>query len=53
MTLGQFFTLDDEFSDLTDNQKHILTMWNSMSDLDRKLVIAYMEGLTAKLEQDK
>ena len=49
MTLAQFFSVDDEFANLTDNQRHILKMWGDMPDAEKKAVIAYMEGITDEI----
>lgn len=48
ITLAQFFSPDGELTTLTEDQKEVLNMWNDMPELDRKLTIAYMQGLTAK-----
>lgn len=45
MTIAQFFSPDNELVDLTDDEKNIITMWNDMSDSQKQLVLAYMQGI--------
>lgn len=45
MTLAQFFAGDEEFPDLTADQKQLLAVWNEMDEHQRELVKAYMQGV--------
>lgn len=53
MTLAQFFSVDDEFANLTDAQKKFLITWNSLPEEERKLTMAYMEGLIDEINLAK
>jgi len=47
ITLAQFFSLEeDKYSDLTDDQQSVLRLLDDMNYTERKMVIAYMQGLT-------
>ena len=48
ITLAQFFAGDDEFPDLTAEQKQLLDNWNKMDDHQKELVKAYMQGIVRK-----
>ena len=48
ITLAQFFAGDDEFPDLTSEQKQLLDNWNKMDDYQKELVKAYMQGIVRK-----
>lgn len=45
ITLAQFFAGEDTYPDLTDEQKELLSDWDDMSEGERKLVRAYMQGI--------
>ena len=45
ITLGQFFSAQDETVKLTPEQKHCLTCWDALDDTGRRLAVAYMQGL--------
>ena len=42
ITLAQFFAGDEEFPDLTADQKQLLSDWNAMDDHQKELVKAYI-----------
>lgn len=48
ITLSQFFSQDDSIVDLSDEQKHILEEWSTLSDKERELVGAYIQGIRRK-----
>ena len=48
ITLAQFFAGDDEFPDLTAEQKQLLGNWNMMDAHQKELVKAYMQGIVRK-----
>ena len=48
ITLAQFFAGDDEFPDLTAEQKQLLDNWNMMDAHQKELVKAYMQGIVRK-----
>ena len=48
ISLAQFFSADDEFPDLTEEQKDLLTAWNKMDQHQKDLVNAYMQGIISK-----
>lgn len=48
ITLAQFFAGDDEFPDLTAEQKQLLGNWNMMDEHQKELVKAYMQGIVRK-----
>lgn len=48
MTLAQFFTVDEEYPDLTSDQKQLLSDWNAMDDHQKELVKAYIQGIIRK-----
>lgn len=45
MTLAQFFSYDDEYPNLTTEQKNLLDIWASLSKHKRELASAYLAGL--------
>lgn len=47
ITLAQFFA-NDEFPDLSVEQKQLLDNWNKMDDRQKELVNAYMQGIIGK-----
>lgn len=48
ITLAQFFTEDEEYPDLTSDQKQLLSDWNAMDDHQKELVKAYIQGVIRK-----
>ena len=48
ITLAQFFTEDEEYPDLTSDQKQLLSDWDAMDDHQRELVKAYIQGIIRK-----
>lgn len=48
ITLAQFFTEDEEYPDLTSDQKQLLSDWNAMDDHQKELVKAYIQGIIRK-----
>lgn len=49
ITMAQFFTEDDTFPDLSDEQKEFLSLWEDMDYEDKRLVKAFMKGLKIKV----
>ena len=45
ITLAQFFSYDDEYPNISTEQKKLLNLWNSLSDHKREIAIAYLTGL--------
>ena len=45
MTLAQFFSNDDEYPNLTLEQKNLLNIWSSLPKHKRELASAYLAGL--------
>jgi len=45
MTLAQFFAAGDEYPDLTEEQRNLLSTWKKLSEQERELVKAYMQGI--------
>ena len=48
ITLAQFFTEDEEYPDLTSDQKQLLSDWNAIDDHQKELVKAYIQGVIRK-----
>ena len=48
ISLAQFFSEDDEFPNLTEEQKELLVKWNKMDRHQKELVNAYIEGIISK-----
>lgn len=48
VTLAQFFAGEGETPDLTEEQKELLAEWNDLSDEEKKLTRAYMQGISKK-----
>lgn len=48
VTLAQFFAGEGETPDLTEEQKELLAAWNDLSDEEKKLTRAYMQGISKK-----
>ena len=48
ISLAQFFSKDGEYVDLTDSQKYLLSVWNSDPEIDKKLILAYFDGIKEK-----
>lgn len=48
ITLAQFFTEDEEYPDLTSDQKQLLSDWNAMDNHQKELVKAYIQGVIRK-----
>lgn len=46
ITLAQFFSYDDEYPNISNEQKKLLTLWDSLSDHKREIAIAYLTGLS-------
>lgn len=45
MTIAQFFSPEDQLVDLTEEEEKLLTMWTNMSDFQKQLVLAYIQGM--------
>ena len=45
ITLGQFFASEEIYDSLTDEQREILEIWNSLNNHQKDLVKAYISGL--------
>ena len=45
MTLAQFFSYDDEYLNLSPEQKNLLDIWASLPEHKRELALAYLSGL--------
>lgn len=48
ISLAQFFSEDDEFPNLTEEQKELLVKWNKMDRHQKELVSAYIDGIISK-----
>ena len=48
MTISQFFLPDGEKLDLTAEQKQLLDTWEKLSDEEKRLVSAYIDGIQKK-----
>ena len=48
MTMSQFFLPDGEKLDLTAEQKQLLDTWEKLSDEEKRLVSAYIDGIQKK-----
>lgn len=48
ISMAQFFAAEDEFPDLTEEQKDLLTAWNKMDRHQKDLVNAYIQGIISK-----
>lgn len=48
ITLSQFFAQDDERLDLTQEQKTVLSTWESLSDTEKQAVETYVRGIKLK-----
>lgn len=48
VTLSQFFAETDQILDLTTEQQELLEMWGNMSEHEKGLVKAYMQGIVSK-----
>ena len=45
ISIPQFFMSEDYFQSLTDNQREILRLWESLDKKQRLQAMAYLEGL--------
>ena len=45
ITLGQFFTSEEIYSSLTEEQQELLELWDSLNPYKKDLAKAYMRGL--------
>ena len=45
VTLAQFFSQEDSFANLTEEQRILVSTWTDMNDVERNMVLAYMQGL--------
>lgn len=45
ITLSQFFAQEEDAVELTEEQNNLLKLWMELSEIDKKLVMAYMSGL--------
>lgn len=45
ITLSQFFLQDETTVDLTDEQSCILEEWSSLTEIEKELVKAYIQGI--------
>lgn len=50
ITLGQFFSAEDETAKLTADQKECLELWKRLDEKGKDLAIAYMMGLADRQE---
>ncbi|MGN1004013.1 MAG: helix-turn-helix domain-containing protein [Oscillospiraceae bacterium] len=48
ITLGQFFSAENEFAKLTKPQSNCLEHWEKLDEHSQELALAFMDGLTAK-----
>ena len=48
ITLSQFFAGDGDVPDLTEEQKGLLASWDDLTDEEKSLVEAYMQGIRKK-----
>lgn len=48
VTLSQFFAGDGEVPDLTEEQRELLAVWDDLTDGEKSLVEAYMQGIRKK-----
>lgn len=48
ITLAQFFAGDEELPDLTEDQKQLISDWNTMDEHQQELVKAYIQGIIRK-----
>lgn len=48
VTMAQFFSENEEFPDLTDEQRKILELWDKVPKEKRNKAIGYLEGLGEK-----
>lgn len=48
ITLSQFFAGDGEIPDLTEEQRDLLEEWNELSEEEKSLVKAYIQGVRKK-----
>ena len=46
--IAQFFAGDEEISDLTADQKQLLSDWNAMDEHQKELVKGYIQGIIRK-----
>ena len=53
ITLAQFFAPEAKRVDLTEAEEYISTMWDNMSETEKKIVTAYMEGMIAAKYADR
>lgn len=47
ITMAQFFADEKEKVDLTASQREVLQLYNRLSDREKEIAIAYMEGLAS------
>ncbi len=48
ITLSQFFAEDNEYPNLTDEQKELLDVWSQLDDHKKELAKAYIQGMIEK-----
>lgn len=48
ITLSQFFAGDGDVPNLTEEQKELLASWDDLTDEEKSLVEAYMQGIRKK-----
>lgn len=48
ISLSQFFQEGDDIVSLTDEQKHVLDAWITLSEEDKKLIKTYAQGIMRK-----
>lgn len=51
ITLAQFFSVEDEFAKLTDDQKVCLSSWKQLDSTSKALALAYMQGLSDRQKE--
>lgn len=45
MTLAQFFSADNERPDLTEEQSHVLDVWDQLDEMEKARVKAFVQGM--------
>lgn len=45
MTIAEFFSPESEYESLSEEEEKLITMWDNMSDYQKALTLAYIQGL--------
>lgn len=45
VTIAQFFSPEGEYTSLSKDEEKLITMWDGMSDMQKALTLAYMQGV--------